>query len=160
MSIFREVDFDLISNSIDEVDRQSKKKEFVEVPFGEYRVKVNKIELRESKKGLPMAFINYKITAGEYEGQYISQFQTLTQSFQFKILFGILNSLQSTVEIDSKKIFSGTAEEVEDNLRFLITDILTDVVDVRGLLYTLNYFENTKGFKEFKVVEVIEELPF
>ena len=50
-------------------EKQAPKKEFVDVPVGVYEVCLMSLELKESKKGMPMVSARMKIVSGEYEGQ-------------------------------------------------------------------------------------------
>lgn len=145
MSIFKEVDFAAIGKELTSVKENVKsKREFVEVPYGEYVVKLHKVELRESKKGQPMVMFVLKVEDGEFEGEFITKFQLLTLGFQFKMLYSFLDSFQTGVKIDPSAIQS------EDDLRFLLADIQT-VTDTK--LFTLVYGENMKGFKEHTILE-------
>ena len=59
--------------------------EFVEVPHGEYEVKVQQMELKISKSGNPMLSIWFKIVAGDYNNNLIFLNQVLNIPFQISI---------------------------------------------------------------------------
>lgn len=50
-----------------------------EVPHGDYEVKVQKMELTESKKGDPMVSIWFKILTGEFKNSLLFYNQVITQ---------------------------------------------------------------------------------
>ena len=55
--------------------------DYKEVPEGRYEVKIEKMELRESKTGRPMTTIWFKILEGEYKNQYIFWNQVVDMGF-------------------------------------------------------------------------------
>lgn len=79
--------------------QNTKTGDFVEVPHGDYEVKVVKIELGQSKKELPMAKVWFEILAGEYKGQKIFMNQMLTSAFGFHKMNEFLNSLETGVTV-------------------------------------------------------------
>ena len=71
--------------------------DFVDVPHGDYEVKVVKIELGESKKELPMAKVWFEVLAGEYKGQKIFMNQMLTSGFGVHKMNEFLDSLETGI---------------------------------------------------------------
>lgn len=63
---------------------------FREVPHGEYEVKIEKLELVESKAGDPMVTVWFKVLAGDYKGSMIFMNQVITKGFQIHISFNSL----------------------------------------------------------------------
>ena len=62
--------------------------DFVEVPFGDYEVKISKIELGETGEksktpGMPMAKVWFTILAGDFKNQHIFMNQMLTTGLVF-----------------------------------------------------------------------------
>ena len=72
--------------------------DFKEVPHGNYEVKVDKMELTESKKHDPMVTIWFKIVVGEYKNSLIFMNQVVTRGFQIHIVNEILR--QMTADVD------------------------------------------------------------
>jgi hypothetical protein len=144
-TLFEGINWEELGNEVAELEQNSEKREFKEVPLGKYEVKINKMEIRTAKSGNPMFYVLFKVLAGEYKNEYISMFQVITQSFQFKIVYDFLKSLDSKVMVDSKQIKSG------DDFNNLIQEVY-EVINGK-LEYALEYGEN-KGFKTFKIVEV------
>lgn len=83
----------------DIADQNSKTGDFVEVPHGDYEVKIVKIELGQSKSELPMAKVWFEILAGEYKGQKIFMNQMLTKAFGFHKMNEFLNSLETGITV-------------------------------------------------------------
>lgn len=116
-----------------------------EVPHGEYEVKIEKLELVESKKGDPMVTIWFKVVSGEYKGSIIFFNQVITQGFQIHIVNELLRSLDSDIEVEFK-----TYKQYGQ----LLMDI-HEAIDGR-LEYGLKYAEGKKGFSTYEITDVYE----
>lgn len=124
------------------------KQEFRDVPKGKYEVKITKLELKASKKtDDPMLACWMKVINGSCKGQYIFYYQMLTTGFGIHSANDFLRSLESGVEIEF------------DNFK-QYNDMLMDVmeaIEAEGLEYVLDYGENDKGFKTYKIVDVFTD---
>jgi len=116
-----------------------------EVPHGEYEVKIEKLELVESKKGDPMVTIWFKVVSGEYKGSIIFFNQVITQGFQIHIANEFLRSLDSGIEVEFK-----TYKQYGQ----MLMDI-HEAIDGR-LEYGLKYGEGKKGFSTYEITDVYE----
>ena len=121
--------------------------EFVEVPKGDYEVKVVKIELGETGEnsktpGMPMAKIWYEVLAGDYKGQKIFQNQMLTSGFGIHKMNELLTSLESGISIQFEN-FTQYAD---------LFGKVFDAVDGKAE-YQLHYGENKKGFNTYEIVQ-------
>lgn len=136
------VDLDGLRNDIAEAESNSG--DFKEVPHGNYEIKIQKLELGESKKGDPMFICWMKILSGDYANSLIFMNQVVTQGFQIHIVDDFLRSLDSGVEI----AFESYAQ---------YADMIMDVAEaINGNLeYAVEYGEN-KGFNTFKITDVFE----
>ena len=145
------VDFSKFDRNIDveglKADLQNVKDDasFDEVPHGQYEVKIKKMELKESKKGMPMVSIWFEIIAGELKNRLIFMNQVVTQAFQVHICNDLFKSFDTGLEIKFENYvqYSG-----------LIFD-LAEEIESQGLSFHLDYGER-KGFNTFKVLEVFE----
>ncbi|WP_282804256.1 DUF669 domain-containing protein [Clostridium tetani] len=121
--------------------------DFKEVPHGEYEVEVNKLELRESKKGDPMLSIWFKILNGEYKGSLIFYNQVLSSGFGLHKANEMLRSLDSGIEV-----------EFESFSKY--NDMLMDIAEaIDGKLeYALSYTANKKNnnFSEYEIKDIFE----
>lgn len=120
-------------------------KEYVDVPAGLYEVKLTKAELKASKTSHnPMVSMWFKVIAGDYKGQTIFMNQIVTQGFQLNIVNEFLRSLDTGIDI-----------EFVDYKQY--SEMLLDVAEAcESLEFALDYGENAKGYKTFKITEVFE----
>lgn len=119
---------------------------YKEVPFGEYEVAIDKLELTASKAGDPMVSVWFKIVSeGEYKGSRIFMNQVVKQGFQIHIVNEFLRSLDSGIDItfDTYKQYG---------------NLLMDVFEaVNGNLeFALKYSEGKNGFARYEITEVFE----
>lgn len=118
---------------------------FDKVPCGTYEVKVEKMELKESKKGDPMVSIWFKILNGDHKNQLIFMNQVITQGFQIHIVNTLLRDMDTGIEIKFDDF------EQYDHLLFDIEEKISE----DRLEFALELGEN-KGFNTYKIVEVFE----
>ena len=118
--------------------------DYKEVPYGTYEVNVEKIELRESKKGDPMVSIWFNIIAGEFKNSKIFYNQVITQGFQIHLLNELLRSFDTGVNVE----FDTYAQ---------YNEVLMDIAEgTQALEYALEYGENKKGYPTYKITDVFE----
>jgi hypothetical protein len=139
--------FDLAGLQKDVEEASSNSGEFVEVPKGDYEVKITKIELgatgeKSKTPGMPMAKIWYEILAGDFKGQKIFQNQMLTSGFGIHMMNELLNSLETDITVQFEN-FEQYAE--------LFAQIF-DAVDGKAE-YQLCYGENNKGFATYTIIQ-------
>lgn len=113
-----------------------------DVPFGKYEVKINKLELTQSKKGDPMMSVWFEIINGDNKGRLIFMNQVVIQGFQIHTANEFLRSLQTDETIE----FKGYSA-----YNILILNIYEKIVNNE---YELDYSENKKGYKTFKIVQM------
>jgi hypothetical protein len=128
----------------DIAEQNTKTGDFVEVPHGDYEVKVVKIELGQSKKELPMAKVWFEILAGEYKGQKIFMNQMLTSAFGFHKMNEFLNSLETGIPV----LFENFQQYAD-----LFTQVFEEV-DGKAE-YQLAYTANPKNdkFSDYNIVQ-------
>jgi len=121
--------------------------DFVEVPFGDYEVKVSKIELGQTGEksktpGMPMAKVWFDILAGEYKGQKIFMNQMLTSGFGIHKMNEFLTSLETGITVVFENftqyadLFKRVFDEVDGKAEFQLT-----------------YGQNNKGFSTYTIVQ-------
>ena len=118
---------------------------FREVPHGEYEVKIEKLELVESKAGDPMVTVWFKILTGEYKGCMIFMNQVITKGFQIHLMNEFLYSLASGYDVEFRS-YSQYGQ--------LLMDI-HEAIDGE-LEYLLKYSEGKKGFSNYEIVDVYD----
>jgi len=119
--------------------------DYPEIEPGEYVVKVEKMELKASKKGDPMLSIMFRIVEGEHKKACIFYNQVILQAFQIHLANEFLNSMDTDVEA----AFHGNYEEYNN--------IILDIAEACDKLeFLLEYGENSKGYKTYKIKEVYD----
>ena len=126
-------------------DAQDNNKEFEKVPHGEYEVKVDKMELKSSKKGDPMVSIWFTILEGKYKKSKLFLNQVITQGFQIHIVNELLKSMKTDLVIE----FVDYKQYAE-----LLLDVAEEC-DTNNLEFALKY-EDNKGYDKFTITEVFE----
>lgn len=121
--------------------------DFVEVPKGDYEVKIVKIELGETGEksknpGMPIAKVWFDIVAGEYKNQKIFMNQMLTSGFGVHKMNEFLNSLETGIPV----VFENFQQYGD-----LFAQIFAEV-DGKAE-YQLSYSENNKGYSTYTIVQ-------
>lgn len=121
--------------------------DFVEVPHGDYEVKVSKIELGETGEksktpGMPMAKVWFDILAGDFKGQKIFMNQMLTSGFGIHKMNELLNSLETGITVQFEN-FTQYADLFKQ---------IFDAVDGKAE-FQLAYGQNNKGFSTYTIVQ-------
>lgn len=121
--------------------------DFVEVPKGDYEVKVTKLELgatgeKSKTPGMPMAKVWFEILTGEYAGQKIFMNQMLTTGFGIHKIKEFLNSLETGIAVD-----------FENYVQFgeLFAQIF-EAIDGKAE-YQLCYGTNKKGYDTYTIIQ-------
>ena len=136
---------DLAGLQQDIKDAQDNNKEFEAVPHGEYEVKLDKLELKATKKGDPMVSAWFTILEGKYKKSKLFMNQVVTQGFQIHIVNEFLRSMKTDIDVD-----------FEDYKQY--AELLLDVAefcDANNLEFAIKY-EDNKGYDKFTITEVFE----
>lgn len=146
--VFGDVANDVAEAALGNVERK-------EVPFGDYEVKITKLEIVANDYeagdyyGFPELSVWFKIIGtGEYAGQMLFRNMRLASvkkpsstGFMIHKVCEFLNSLESGIPV---------AYENPNQFKGLVNEIFT-AIDGRAE-YQLSYFEN-KGFKDYLIVK-------
>lgn len=117
---------------------------FEDVPLGNYTVKIDKMEIKESSKGDPMFSCWFRILEGKEKNRLIFMNQLITQGFQIHIVNEFLRSLDTGIDVEWPGDYA------------TYNDLILDVHEAcEKLEFDIKYGEN-KGFKTFKVLEVYD----
>lgn len=138
--------YNVSAEDVKELDANGGKRDFEEVPFGKYEVKVAKMELASSKKGDPMLKVQFKVLEGKYKGNFIFMNQVVTQDFQIHNANEFMRSLDSGEEIKWTGKYSEYAT---------LIDKVFEAID-GNLEYALDYSSDSKGYNVFRIEEVFE----
>lgn len=135
----KEIDKDM-QKQIEEAENS----EYVEVPLGDYEVKVDNMELKISKSGNPMVSIWFRIIAGDYNNNLLFMNQVINQPFQIGLANKILRALDPNKNIEF---------ETYSQYANLIMDIYEEIDG--KFEYAIRYGEK-KGFSTFEVLDIFE----
>ena len=125
--------------------QEDNKGEFEKVPYGEYEVKLDKLELKATKKGDPMVSAWFTILEGKYKKSKLFLNQVITQGFQIHIMNTFLKSMGTDLVV-----------EFVDYKQY--ADLLLDIAeecDKNNLEFAIKY-EDNKGYDKFTITEVFE----
>ena len=136
---------DLAGLQKDIKDAQDNNKEFEAVPHGEYEVKLDKLELKATKKGDPMVSAWFTILNGKYKKSKLFMNQVVTQGFQIHIVNNFLKSMGTDLVIE----FVDYKQYAE-----LLLDV-AEFCDENNLEFAIKY-EDNKGYDKFTITEVFE----
>ena len=126
-------------------DAQDNNKEFEKVPHGEYEVKLDKLELKATKKGDPKVSAWFTILNGKYTNSKLFMNQVVTQGFQIHIVNEFLRSMGTDLNIE----FVDYSQYAE-----LLLDV-AEFCDENNLEFAIKY-EDNKGYDKFTITEVFE----
>ena len=128
-----------------ETAKEGGDREYEKVPHGEYEVKLDKLELKATKKGDPMVSAWFTILEGEYKKSKLFMNQVITQGFQIHIVNEFLRSMGTDLAI-----------EFVDYKQY--ADLLLDVAeecDANNLEFAMKY-EDNKGYDKFTITDIFE----
>lgn len=151
MSIYAEFDrafnLDELKKGIETLKAMNRgeKREYKDVPYGDYEVEISKLELVKSKKGDPMLSIWYTVIYGDYEGCKIFQNNLVKLDWQMQRALDFLETLGTGVKIEFVSF-----EQFGD----MLEDIKAECDD--KYQYGLKYTEGRKGFPDFEITEIFE----
>ena len=133
-----------LANDVKEIEKNGNS--YKEVPYGDYEVKVEKIDLVAAKSsGNPMVTIWFKIVTGEYKGSIIFMNQVITNGMGLHTVNELLRSMDTGIDIEFV-----TYPQYGN----LLMDVM-EAIDGK-LEFALSYKEGNKGFNEYKITEVFE----
>lgn len=135
----KNVDIENLEKDVEEASTREFSGE--DVHFGKYEVKITKLELTQSKKGDPMVSAWFEIINGSEKGRFIFMNQVVLQGFQIHVANEFLRSLETDETIEFKGY---------KNYNILILNIYEKIVNNE---YELDYGENKKGYKTFKILQ-------
>lgn len=147
MSIFDKFKNGIDQNAINEVITEAKENSggFKEVPEGTYEVEVEKMEIKQTRKGDDMISIWFTILDGEFKGSKLFKNQVIKENWQLGQAFDFIFSLDTGIQ-PTKKIAS--SDDFQDYL-----DEVLDEINDKGFEYDVKYTINNKGFSDITITE-------
>ena len=149
MSNWQNFDLKIDNNLLNDIANASTNSgEFEELPLGRYEVKINSMELTQSKKGDPMTKTIFEVVQGQYKGRYIFKNSVIykgdrNDAWRLKQEIDFINSLQPSNQVNFYS-FSDFEKQV--------SDAFADV-NSRKLEYLIEIKEKN-NFRIYSVVEV------
>lgn len=138
-------EFKVSSEDVKELEQNTEKKEYEDIPFGQYEVKITKLELVSNSKGKPMVVCWFKILDGKFKNSLIFMNQVITEPFQIHIVDEFLRSLDSNVDVEWLGSYSKYAD---------LIDNIFDAITEDKLEYALDYSSTDKGYSKFEITDV------
>ena len=138
------VDMEGLKKDVAEAATNGRNGDFEEVPFGNYEVSVDRMELTESKKGDPMVSIWFKILEGEFKNSRLFFNQVIVKGFQIHIVNELLRAMDTGLVIDFEsysqygQLLMDAHEKIDGNLEYAIK------------------YEDNKGFAKYTITDVFE----
>lgn len=149
MSNWQNFDLKIDNNLLNDIANASTNSgEFEELPLGRYEVKINSMELTQSKKGDPMTKTIFEVVQGQYKGRYIFKNSVIykgdrNDAWRLKQEIDFINSLQPSEAVNFYS-FSDFEKQV--------SNAFADV-NSRKLEYLIEIKEKN-NFRTYSVVEV------
>ncbi len=153
MSIFdkwnKAVDVEGLKKDIAEAEANGGSGDYREVPVGDYEVKIDKMELKESSKGDPMFFCQFRILQGDFSNSCLFMNQVITQGFQIGQVNSFLRSLQ---------VFDDSEIEFRDYAQYndLILDLMEEL-ESSGTEYLVEFKKSKRDFPIYRIKDVYEK---
>ena len=143
--------FDLkIDNTLlnDIANASSNSGEFEELPLGRYEVKINSMQLTQSKNGDPMTKTIFEVVQGQYKGRYMFKNSVIykgdrNDAWRLKQELNFINSLQPNSQVN---FYSFSDFEKQ------ISNAFADI-NSRKLEYLVEIKEKN-NFRTYSVIEV------
>lgn len=142
----KNIDTEGLKKDIAEAEANGGQGDYREVPVGTYEVKIDKMELKESSKGDPMFFAQFRILNGDFENSCLFMNQVITQGFQIGQVNRFLRSLDAVDEVEFKDY---------GQYNDLIMDVM-EAIDEAGLEYLVEFKKSKKDFPIYTIKEVYE----
>ena len=145
----KQIDLKQIQKDAAEIKKNGGTGDFPELPAGEYRVKLENLEIGTTKDGRPMLKAMFRIIEGDHKKQCI---------FMNRVLFGTKNDANM---IATAEVWLETLEPSEDVGPVIFqgyakfADLVMDIAeDVSELEYDIEY--DPDSFNSVKVLEVYD----
>ena len=131
-------------------DAQDNKREYDEVPHGEYEVKVDKMELKATKTDKqPMVSIQFRIISGKYKNSCLFFNKKIRGTKNDALMIHQSNEFLRSMKTDLATEFVDYKQYAE-----LLLDV-AESCDTNKLEFAIKY-EDNKGYDKFTITEVFE----
>ena len=137
-------------------------REFVEIPDDDYEVALESVKCKilqpdeKHPEEYHRVVLEFKIIAGDYEGESIYYWQNLVKPWMFQATGRFLKSLKTDVDLSAARyIVEGNLDP--KNYQTMLDEVYKDVT-AKGYEYQLNVAPQEKNpkFKKWTIVDVFE----
>ena len=149
MSNWQNFDLKIDNNLLNDIaNASSNTGEFEELPLGRYEVKINSMQLTQSKNGDPMTKTIFEVVQGQYKGRYMFKNSVIykgdrNDAWRLKQELNFINSLQPNSQVN---FYSFSDFEKQ------ISNAFADI-NSRKLEYLVEIKEKN-NFRTYSVIEV------
>ena len=149
MSNWQNFDLKIDNNLLNDIaNASSNSGEFEELPLGRYEVKINSMELTQSKKGDPMTKTIFEVVQGQYKGRYIFKNSVIykgdrNDAWRLKQEIEFINSLQPRNQVNFYS-FSDFEKQISNAFYDINSRKLEYLVEIK----------EKNNFRTYSVVEV------
>ena len=149
MSNWQNFDLKIDNNLLNDIaNATSNTGEFEELPLGRYEVKINSMQLTQSKNGDPMTKTIFEVVQGQYKGRYMFKNSVIykgdrNDAWRLKQELNFINSLQPNSQVN---FYSFSDFEKQ------ISNAFADI-NSRKLEYLVEIKEKN-NFRTYSVIEV------
>ena len=119
---------------------------FKEVPVGDYEVKIEKLELGETKDHKPAVDCWFKILEGEYKGSMLFMKQVISSGFGLHKANEFLRSLETEMAVEFES-FSQYGEMIMD---------IAEYIEEHKMEYAVKFTKNKQGYNNYEITDVFE----
>ena len=149
MSNWQNFDLKIDNNLLNDIaNASSNSGEFEELPLGRYEVKINSMELTQSKNGDPMTKTILEVVQGQYKGRYMFKNSVIykgdrNDAWRLKQELNFINSLQPTNQVNFYS-FSDFEKQVSNAFADITSRKLEYLVEIK----------EKNNFRTYSVIEV------
>ena len=149
MSNWQNFDLKIDNNLLNDLANASTNNgDFEELPLGRYEVKINSMELTQSKKGDPMTKTILEVVQGQFKGRYIFKNSVIykgdrNDAWRLKQEIDFINSLQPRDEVNFYS-FSDFEKQVSNAFADINSRKLEYLVEIK----------EKNNFRTYSIVEV------
>ena len=149
MSNWQNFDLKIDNNLLNDIaNASSNNSEFEELPLGRYEVKINSMELTQSKNGDPMTKTIFEVVQGQYKGRFMFKNSVIYKgdskdAWRLKQELNFINSLQPRNEVNFYS-FSDFEKQISEAFADISSRKLEYLVEIK----------EKNNFRTYSIVEV------
>ena len=149
MNNWQNFDLKIDNNLLNDIQNASSNNgDFEELPLGRYEVKINSMQLTQSKNGDPMTKTIFEVVQGQYKGRYMFKNSVIykgdrNDAWRLKQELNFINSLQPNDQVNFYS-FSDFEKQISDAFANINSRKLEYLVEIK----------EKNNFRTYSVIEV------